>query len=303
LDPETNPPPLNFFDFKNYTASDTLQSFRYLMSSLSGGLSDKQGNITPYMLKLLSKVEKPSLNVLRQIVDERVKRAQDSKFFSAIEQLEEVDRDFFIHQFYATSMNVTKDSIATKIYGAMESGAFRKMFSADTNSFDARAAMRERKVVLARGSENTLGEHGLPIFMQYVVSQFFLAALGRFRIPVSERHQCYLLCDEASHIFNHQTTRILVECRKLGLSFIGATQLIEQIPTEVKAAIYGATSVKFAGEVSYQDANTMANEMRCTGAFIQSMKTRPPKDTDWAVYVSGMTDRAVEVAPQFQTVR
>lgn len=294
LDPETNPPPLNFFDFKHSTDAEALQSFLYLMSSLSGGLSDKQTAIVPYLLKLLKKIPDASLETLRLVVDEKVKGATNSQFAPFIQMLPQVDQGFFHNQFYTSAMGITKEAISWKIYGAMASDAFREMFTAPTNSFDARAAMRERKVVLARGSENTLGEHGLPIFMQYLVSQFFLAALGRFRIPIEERHQCYLLCDEASHIFNHQTTRILVECRKLGLSFIGATQLIEQIPTEVKAAIYGATSFKFAGEVSHQDANVMGNEMKCSGSFIQSMKTYPPKEAEWAVYQSGM-DKAIKV--------
>jgi hypothetical protein len=171
----------------------------------------------------------------------------------------------------------------------MASEAFEKMFTARENSFDAHAAMREGKVVLARGSELTLGEHGLSVFLQYIVSQFFLASLARFRIPEKERHQCYLLCDEASHIFNHQIKRILVECRKLGLSFFGATQVLEQIPTEVKAAVYGATSIKAAGRVSSSDANVLAREMQTTGEFIQNMKT-----FEWAFHV-GDADRAYRV--------
>jgi len=39
LDPETNPPPLNFLDFSS--GQYAFQSFQYLMSALSGGLTDK----------------------------------------------------------------------------------------------------------------------------------------------------------------------------------------------------------------------------------------------------------------------
>jgi len=309
LDPETDPPALNFFDFKNSTEAATLQSFTYLMSSLSGGLSDKQSNITPYLLKLLRQIPGASLETLRELVDERPKKPEQSKFAETISKLPPKERDFFQHQFYTSHIQVTKDAIAIKIYGAMSSAAFEKMFSATENSFDAHAAMRERKVVLARGSELTLGEHGLSVFLQYVVSQFFLASLARFRIPQRERHQCYLLCDEAAHIYNHQTHRVLVECRKLGLSFFSATQLIENIPTEVKASIYGATSVKAAGKVSFSDANLLAREMRTTPDFIQNMKT-----FEWAFYVAD-ADKAMKVrvppgmleampkrgAPDFQT--
>ncbi len=82
---------------------------------------------------------------------------------------------------------------------------------------------------------------------------------------------------------------MLTECRKLGLSFFSATQVIDQIPTEVKAAIYGATSIKAAGNVSFSDASMLAREMRTSPAFIQGMKT-----FEWAFHV-GDSDRAVKV--------
>jgi len=290
LDPETDPPPLNFFDFKNTTSADALQAFRYLMSTLTGGLSDKQNNITPYILRLLEKVEKPSLTALRKIMDERVKKPQDSKFFYAIEQLEDDDKDFFLNQFYNPDMNPTKNAISVKIYGAMGSDAFKKMFTADHNSFDARAAMEGQKVVLARGSENTLGEYGLPIFMQFIVSQIFMAALARFRIPEHKRKQCYLICDEASHIYNHQSTRLLVEARKLKLSFFSATQMLDQIPDEVKAAVNGNTSIKAAGWLQFSNANMMAREMRgTTGQAIQNLNT-----LEWIFQIAN-AERAMKV--------
>jgi hypothetical protein len=126
LDPETNPPPLNFFDFRNTTSAEALQAFRYLMSSLTGGLSDKQNNIAPYLLRLLERVEKPSLTALRKIMDERVKKPQDSSFFYAIQKLEDDDKDFFLNQFYNPDMNPTKNAISVKIYGAMGSDAFQE---------------------------------------------------------------------------------------------------------------------------------------------------------------------------------
>jgi hypothetical protein len=77
--------------------------------------------------------------------------------------------------------------------------------------------------------------------------------------------------------------------------FLGATQLVEQIPTEVKAAIYGATSCKIVGDVSHSDAQILTREMRTDGGFIQSLKSAAGSHAEWAFYVSGMTDRAVRV--------
>ena len=295
LDPDTNPPPLNFLDFGASTEAQTLQTFAYLMSSLSGGLSDKQGAIVPYLLKLLRNIEGASLETLRLIVDEKIKTPDRSTFKDAIAALPPVDQGFFRNQFYSNQMQQTKDAIGWKLYSALSSDAFRKMFSAKANSFDADAAMRERKVVLVKGARQALGDDGMSVFLQFIVSQFFSAALRRERIHPDKRHLCILFVDEAHHVFNSQTANILTECRKYGLGFLAATQVVQQIPDDVKAAIYGATAIKIAGPVSYSDAQILAREMYTTGDFIRSMKARERESADFAFYVTGMTDRAVKV--------
>jgi hypothetical protein len=302
LDPDRAPPALNFLDFGTSTEAQTLQTFSYLMSSLSGGLSDKQGAIVPYLLKLLRKIPGASLETLRTIVDEKVKSPEGSLFKSVIASLDTVDQGFFHNQFYNARMQETKDAIGWKLYSALSSDAFREMFSAKTNSFDADAAMRDRKVVLVKGARNNLGDEGMKVFLQFIVAQFFSAALRRERLPHSERHLCILFADEAHHIFNSQTSNILTECRKYGLGFIAATQVVQQIPDDVKAAIYGATAIKIAGPVSHTDAMILAREMYATGDFIRSMKAKEGSYADWAFYVSGMTDKAAKVRVPYGTL-
>ena len=302
LDPDTNPPALNFLDFGNASQVEILQTFTYLMSSLSGGLSDKQGAVVPYLLKLLQKIPNASIETLRLLVDEKVKKPSDSQFYDKIKSLDVVDQGFFEHQFYSGRMQETKDAIGWKLYAALTSDAFREMFSAPKNEFDASAAIRGKKIVLVKGSERTLGETGLPVFLQFIVSQFFLAALKRAVIPEKDRHLAVIFADEASHIFNHQTTRILTECRKYGLGFLAATQLVEQIPTEVKAAVYGATAIKIAGPVSHTDAQLLAREMHATGDFIRSLKAVERSHAEFAFYVSGLTDKAVKVTVPYGTL-
>lgn len=288
LDPETDPPPLNFLHFGTSSHVNALQSFIYLMSSLSGGLSDKQAGIAPYLFDLLKKMPTPTLDTLRLIVEDDAKTAEKSDLYPYIQQLEPRTQDFFRKQFF-TGMKETRQAIAWKIYAAMGSSAFAQMFGASTNSFDAAQCMRERKVVLARGSETTLGEHGLPIFLQFIVSQCLMAALQRMSIPKRDRHLCLLIVDEAKHVFNNQTERILTECRKANLGYLAATQVLSQIPEAVRSAIYGATAIKIAGPVQSSDANQLSREMYCTPDFIRSMEPVRGSHADWAFYVQEVT--------------
>lgn len=303
LDPDTNPPPLNFLDFGNSTEAQTLATFSYLMDSLSDGLSSKQGALIPFLLKLLKQIPHASIDTLREVVDEKVKNPTQSKFAPYIERLQPIEKAFFHNQFYLSRMRETLDSIGWRLYSALSSDAFRQMFSPPAsssdvfhNSFDADAAMRDRKVVLVKGARQALGDAGMQVFLQFVVAQFFSAALRRERIDASARHLGILFCDEAHHIFNPQTANILTECRKYGLGFVAATQVVQQIPDDVKAAIYGATAIKIAGPVSHSDASILSREMYCTTEFIRSMKAKEHSHADWAFYVSGMTDKAVKVS-------
>lgn len=325
LDPDTSPPPLNFLDFGTSTEAQTLQTFSYLMSSLSGGLSDKQGAIVPYLLKLLRQIPEASLETLRLLVDEKVKNVQHSQFASFILKLPPVDQGFFHSQYYSSRMQETKDAIGWKLYSALSSDAFRQMFSprntsevlqtpsnhASANrgfglstypqsipqSFDADAAMRDRKVVLVKGARQSLGDDGMTVFLQFIVAQFFAAALRRERVSPDKRKLCLLFVDEAHHVFNSQTANILTECRKYGLGLVAATQVIQQIPEDVKSAIYGATAIKIAGPVSHSDSVLLSREMGqgTTVDFLRSMKAKEASHADWAVYVSGMTEKAVKV--------
>ncbi|TMJ03432.1 MAG: hypothetical protein E6G97_09855 [Alphaproteobacteria bacterium] len=295
LDPDTNPPPLNFLDFGTSTEAQTLQTFEYLMSALAGGLSDKQRNIVPYLLKLLRKVENPSIQTLAHIVGEKAKSIRQSAYADAIAALDSTDQLFF-ETVWFSDMSETKQAINWRLLGALASDTFRKMFGARHNSFDADAAIRDRKVVLVKGGVNSLGKFGMEVFLQYIITQYFAAGLRRERLLPHERHLCIMLVDEAHTVLNSKTINdILVELRKYGCSFVAATQTWHQIGDEVKAAVLGATAIRFVGPVSHNDAVVLSREMHTSPDFIRSMKARERESADWACYVQNVTPHAIRV--------
>jgi hypothetical protein len=109
------------------------------------------------------------------------------------------------------------------------------------------------------------------------------------KLPEEERHLCLLIVDEAKHVFNNQTERILTECRKANVGYLAATQLLSQIPDDVRSAIYGATAIKIAGAVQSSDANQLSREMYCSPDFIRSMEPVRGSHADWAFYVQEVT--------------
>jgi Helicase HerA, central domain len=305
IDVDEDPPILNFLSMsQGETEIQALQIFNFLMSSLSGDMSDKQGAIVPYLLKLLRRIPDASLETLRLIVDEKVKRPEQSAFASAIASLPNVDQGFFHNQFYNARMQETKDAIGWKLYAAVSSEVFRHMFcSPGGSSINFDRLMAERKVVLVRASKDTLGADGQSVFFQYIIAQYFAAGLRRARIPERDRHLNILFGDEASvWLSSPIIANICFELRKFKCGLWQATQVYEQIGEGVRAAILGSVGTKICGPVQSSDANTLANEMYTTGAFIRSMRAKERSHADWAFYVSGMTDKAVKVRVPYGTL-
>jgi hypothetical protein len=283
LDPSDYPPPLNVFDFRDATPIQVLNTFTYLMSSLAGTLSDKQSGIIPYLLKLIRVIPNATLQTLLDIVREKPIKDKPSAFLKYAEKLHPDDANYFKLQFFGNKMVETKEALGWKLAYAMSSDAFKQMFAAKTNSFDAYQAMQQNKIVLVKGGESVLGPHGLQVFMQLVVSQFFLAAQRRDAIPEKDRSTFLLFADEAQHIFNAQTTRILTESRKYGLGFIAATQLVKLIPPEVLSALMGSADIKIIGPVQFGDASALGREMHITSEDLMSLKPSS-KGADWFAY-------------------
>ena len=149
------------------------------MFALSGGLTDKQEAVAPYLLALLQKIPNASLDTLRILVGEKVRSPEKSAFASAIAQLDSVEQGFFRDQFYGGEMQRTKDAIGWKLYKALASTTFRKMFGAPRNSFDAHDAMAKKKIVLIKGGRAALDDDGMSVFLQFIIAQFFVAARAR----------------------------------------------------------------------------------------------------------------------------
>jgi hypothetical protein len=273
------------------------------MSSLSGGLSDKQGAIVPYLLKLLRKIQEvdgyASIETLRLIVSEKTKGP--GHFAKYIHALPKVDQGFFIDQFYTNRMQETKEALGWKLYGALSSETFREMFGAKHNSINFDQLIAERNVVIVKGGFDSLGEDGMRVFLQFLVAQYYAAGMRRLRLSERNRHLNLFICDEASHILTTPiVARMLFDLRKVACGFLGATQVWEQVATDVKAAVLGNTAIKIVGPVQHNDASVLSREMYCDINFIRSMQ-RDDGDpfAPWAMHVNGMTRAATKVIVPF----
>lgn len=296
IDCDTNPPDLNIFDFGVSTPEDALNTFEFLLSSLAGGLTEKQQSCVEPLFALLTQIPRATLETLHDIVVERPSKKQSPKYAAEITKLDKIHAGFF-NLFYGTSdFDITKSALQWKISRALSRPAFRQMFSAPKNSIDLDRFIREKKIILVKGGEKALGREGMRILLLYLLSQFYAAGKRREGTDPNTWHLAQMLIDEAHLVLQSNLIKpVLQELRKFNFSFMAATQLWDDVSKEVKPAILGATAIKIIGDVQRDDAEVFARDMHSQGSFIQSLRQVDRSHAEWAIFVTGLTDKAVRV--------
>lgn len=148
----------------------------------------------------------------------------------------------------------------------------RAIIGQPQSSFDFRAAMDSRKIILCDLAKGTIGADNAMLLGSLVVMQEKLAALGRGDIPESDRVPHFLVAEEAQNYIGDFES-ILSETRKFNLFLTIATQAIESLSRQTAAAIFTNAANLIAFRVSNTDAERLRDEftMIFPGAVIQDL--------------------------------
>jgi hypothetical protein len=148
----------------------------------------------------------------------------------------------------------------------------RAVIGQTRSSFDFRAAMDGRKIILCDLSKGAIGADNAMLLGSLMVMQEKLAALSRGDIPESERVPHLLFAEEAQNYIGDFES-ILSETRKFNLSIAIATQAIDSLSRETATAIFTNAANLIAFRVSSTDAERLKDEftMVFPGAIIQDL--------------------------------
>ena len=302
IDPDTNPPDLNILDYGVLSDREALNTFQFLMSSLAGGLSPKQEQCIPPLFALLRKIPGANLSTLHEIITDTPKKGAPSAFAEPIKELDTVYRKFFETLFFTGNFQETKDALQWKLMAALGEPAFKKMFSAEKNSIDIDRFIgdgrppSERKIVLVKGGEKSLGKEGMRLFFLFLVGQYYAAGKRRDAIPEKDRHLAMMFVDEAHVVLQSPVIEdVCTELRKYKCAFVPATQLWAQVAQEVKPAILGSCGTKIVGRLQHDEANVLARDMFATPDMIRGLNATPRSHAEWCFFVNSQTPRAMVV--------
>lgn len=125
---------------------------------------------------------------------------------------------------------------------------------------DLATIFRERSVVLVSLAKGTLGSETANLMGSLLVSSLWQVTMARVRVPAERRHPVFAYIDEAADIMRLPIalSDMLAQARGLGLGIVAATQLIDQVPNSVKAAMLGTVRTQLTFAVEYDDAVVLA---------------------------------------------
>lgn len=135
-----------------------------------------------------------------------------------------------------------------------------RLLLGQSEGLDLTSIFRERRVVLISLAKGTLGSETANLLGALLVSSLWQATMERVRTPAERRTPTFAYIDEAADIMRLPIALadMLAQARGLGLGIIAATQLIDQVPNTVKAALLGTVRTQLTFAVEHDDAVVLA---------------------------------------------
>jgi hypothetical protein len=145
--------------------------------------------------------------------------------------------------------------------GAFTSDPYlRALLGQEQSTINLRKIMDRGDVLLVNLSLGRLKENAL-LLGALLVTKLHLASLSRANLPTERRHPFHLFVDEFQHFATETFSGILAEARKYGLSLTLAHQYLDQLPSDLRAAIHSNVLTEVVFRASIKDAKTMAPEL------------------------------------------
>ncbi len=150
--------------------------------------------------------------------------------------------------------------IQNKVGQFLTNPIIRNIIGQKKSSFDCRDVMDGGKILIVNISKGLMGEGNSALLGALLVAKLKQAAMSRADMPAEDRRDFFLYVDEFQNFATESFADILSEARKYRLCLIISHQYIEQLPDEVKAAIFGNVGTFIVFRVGANDAEWLEKE-------------------------------------------
>ncbi len=175
-------------------------------------------------------------------------------------------RSFWVDEYAKYSEKFAADAapaIQNKVGQFISNPLVRNIIGQSKSTFDIRKIMDEKKILIINLSKGRVGEGNANLLGSMLVTKIYLAAMSRADLSQTQMEKVapfYLYVDEFQNFANESFADILSESRKYKLSLTIAHQYIEQVPEEVRAAVFGNVGSMVTFRVGATDAEVLEKE-------------------------------------------
>ena len=151
-------------------------------------------------------------------------------------------------------------AIQNKIGQFTSNPLIRNIVGQPKASLDVRKVMDEKKILIMNLSKGRMGEINANLIGGMLITKIYLAAMSRASASPAEMRvlpELYFYVDEFQSFVNDSFKDILSEARKYKLCLTIAHQYIEQMPEEVRNAVFGNVGTTIAFRVGPFDAEVL----------------------------------------------
>lgn len=274
-----------------------IEDFGYIFSGSDARLTQRQSIPFSYVVRLVFHMG-GDLNTLMDILEDTpdLKKGQQSRFANEIASLSKVHdgaRRFFQNDFYSTAFSPTKEQIKVRLHEIISRPNLMKVLNARENTLNLVDSFERGDIVLVNTARTMLRTKASTLLGRYIISLSLSAAYVHYRRFGQACRPVFLVIDEfqdfADEDFTPQLLRLAREYR-MGVVIAHQAMHATEITQSIRNAISINTSIKYAASPEGEDANYMANNMRCDADFLRTMQPNHKDRTiSFACYVRGMS--------------
>ena len=196
-------------------------------------------------------------------------------------------RAFWLGEYAGYSDHFRTEAIApiqNKIGKALIEPRLRNMLAQPRSTITLRRLMDEGAIVICNLAKGRLGEGTSHLLGALLTTTIAQAALSRADVPPAERRTFHLYADEFQSFATDSFALILSEARKYGLTLTVAHQYLDQLPEQLRAAVFGNVGSMLACRTGASDAPIIAEQIGLGGA---DALLDLPNHTGWTRLLTG----------------
>jgi hypothetical protein len=151
-------------------------------------------------------------------------------------------------------------AIQNKIGQFTSNPLIRNIIGQPKSSFDLRKIMDEKKILIVNLSKGRVGEQNAKLLGGMLMTKIYLAAMSRAdntELELAKAPPFFLFVDEFQSVVNESFSDILSEARKYKLNLTIAHQYVDQMPEEVRSAVFGNVGTLISFRVGPFDAEIL----------------------------------------------